>query len=419
MPDPTPPTAPAPDVNKPTQTAVGDALALMLDPRRARVQARAPLDLLLSRPHGFAFVQAARLLELALADVPDADGRSAFERVVRFRNSLSLRFEPSEIEALEAYARDTCQDQPVDGQAGANADTDPDTEPTDAAPHPLAHLDRIDITLPFFGLLGNNGALPNHYTEQIARRESYQKDFAARAFLDIFTNRAATLFYRAWRKHRLPVLYEADRRQHYLPLVLAVAGFGMPGADRSHGARHRLRDESLAYFAGTLQQRPISAVQIERLVAHHFNVGCRIEQFVGHWFDLPDEACTRLGQTQAVLGSTAISGSRVWQRDLRIRLLLGPMRADRFRTLLPRAEASLALGELLRLTVGPTLEIEVRLILQREDVVGARLGGDAADAGADADAGGGPQLGWNSWLQTRPAANDRYDVVYELHDTAA
>ncbi len=346
MPDPTPPaspTVPAPDVNEPARTAVGDALALMLDPRRVRVQARAPLDLLLSRPHGFAFVQAARLLELALADVPDADGRSAFERVVRFRNSLSLRFEPSEIEALEAYARDTRQGQPVDGQAGANADLDPDadadTEPTDAAPHPLAHLDRIDITLPFFGLLGNNGALPNHYTEQIARRESYQKDFAARAFLDIFTNRAATLFYRAWRKHRLPVLYEADRRQHYLPLVLAVAGFGMPGADRSHSARHRLRDESLAYFAGTLQQRPISAVQIERLVAHHFNVGCRIEQFVGHWFDLPDEACTRLGQSQAVLGSTAISGSRVWQRDLRIRLLLGPMRADRFRTLLPKTDA--------------------------------------------------------------------------------
>jgi type VI secretion system protein ImpH len=408
VPDPATPTTPAPDAPEPAPTAVGDALALMLDPRRARVQARAPLDLLLSRPHGFAFVQAARLLALSLADVPDADGRSAFERIVRFRNSLSLRFEPSEIEALEAYAldtRDTRDDAPVD------ADADPDR--SDTAPHPLAHLDRIDITLPFFGLLGNNGALPNHYTEQIARRESYQKDFAARAFLDIFTNRAATLFYRAWRKHRLPVLYEADRRQHYLPLVLAVAGFGMPGADRSHGARHRLRDESLAYFAGTLQQRPISAVQIERLVAHHFNVGCRIEQFVGHWFDLPDEACTRLGQSQAVLGSTAISGSRVWQRDLRIRLLLGPMRAERFRTLLPRAEASLALGELLRLTVGPTLEVEVRLILQREDVIGASLG----DAGADSTSG--PQLGWNSWLQTRPATTDRDDVVYELHDAAA
>ncbi len=398
MPDPT---SAAPDANERAPTVVGGALALMLDPRRARVQARAPLDLLLSRPHSFAFVQAARLLELALADVPDADGRGAFERVVRFRNSLSLRFEPSEIEALEAYARDTANDQPIDADR------------SDTAPHPLAHLDRIEITLPFFGLLGNNGALPNHYTEQIARRESYQKDFAARAFLDIFTNRAATLFYGAWRKHRLPVLYETDRRQHYLPLVLAVAGFGMPGADRSHGARHRLRDESLAYFAGTLQQRPISAAQIERLVAHHFNVGCRIEQFVGHWFDLPDEACTRLGQSQAVLGSTAISGSRVWQRDLRIRLLLGPMRADRFRTLLPRAEASLALGELLRLTVGPTLEIEVRLILQRQDVVGASFG----DAGADVTSG--PQLGWNSWLQTRPAANDRDDVVYELHDAAA
>ena len=384
-----------------------DALELLFNPRSARARARAPLDVLFDKPHGFSFFQAARLLELALADVPEADGQSAFERVVRFRNSLSLNFAPSEIEALKTHARLVREDDDAGADGGGE---------TTAPPHPLQHIEHIDITLPFFGLLGNSGALPNHYTEQIARREVYQKDYAARAFLDIFTNRAAALFYQAWRKHRLPVQYERDQQQHYLPLLLAVAGFGMPGSDRSHKARHSLRDESLAYFAGTLQQRPVSAAQVERMVAHHFGVGCRIEQFVGHWFDLPDEACTRLGQAQAVLGASAISGGRVWQRDLRIRLLLGPLDRERFRALLPRADASQALGELMRLTVGPTIEVEVRLILQRDAVTGASLG--RHDETDEADAGG-VQLGWNTWLQSGPAANDRDDVVYELHEAAA
>ena len=396
----------------PERMRSADALELLFDPRSARVRARAPLDVLFDKPHGFSFFQAARLLDLALADVPDADGQSAFERVVRFRNSLSLNFAPSEIEALKTHARIAHEE----GDAGSPSDP----SGAEAAPlHPLQHIEHIDITLPFFGLLGNSGALPNHYTEQIARREVYQKDYAARAFLDIFTNRAAALFYQAWRKHRLPVQYERDRQQHYLPLLLAVAGFGMPGSDRSHKARHRLRDESLAYFAGTLQQRPVSAAQVERMVAHHFGVGCRIEQFVGHWFDLPDEACTRLGQAQAVLGASAISGGRVWQRDLRIRLLLGPLDRKSFRALLPRADASQALSELMRLTVGPTIEVEVRLILQRGAVTGASLGRHDATDGADETDAGGVQLGWNTWLQSGPAANDRDDVVYELHEAAA
>ena len=395
MSEPTPiPTADSASVPPP-----GGAFAALFDPRAARARAEAPLDVLLDKPHGFAFFQAARLLERAFDGVPASDGRSAFDAVVRFRNSVSLAFAPSEIEALGVGAR-----TPDSHDAG---DDDGDT-PT--ASQRLRGVERIDITLPFFGLLGNNGALPNHYTEQVARREIYQKDFAARAFLDIFAHRAALLFYKAWRKHRLPVQFEQDRQRHYLPLVLAVAGFGLPGSDRTHSARHRVRDESLAYFAGALQQRPVSAGQIERIVAHHFGVACRIEQFVGHWFDLPDAACTRLGQTQAVLGASALSGARVWQRDLRIRLLLGPLTRARFRALLPRGEAAQALGELVRLTVGPTIEVEVRLVLQRDAVGGTSLGGAAGEGAA--------QLGWDSWLHTGPAANDRDDVVYELHQAA-
>ncbi|OXH82979.1 type VI secretion protein, partial [Burkholderia multivorans] len=72
--------------------------------------------------------------------------------------------------------------------------------------------------------LGAQGALPLHYTEQIAAREHLKRDHAARAFFDVFSNRATALFYAAWKKYRLPFHYELDRDERYLPLLLAIAG---------------------------------------------------------------------------------------------------------------------------------------------------------------------------------------------------
>ena len=58
-------------------------------------------------------------------------------------------------------------------------------------------LDSLAITPTFFGMLGGQGALPLRYTEIVAERESLWRDRAARAFFDIFSNRATALFYLA------------------------------------------------------------------------------------------------------------------------------------------------------------------------------------------------------------------------------
>ena len=85
-------------------------------------------------------------------------------------------------------------------------------------------LDNLAITPSFFGMLGGQGALPLRYTEIVAERESVWRDRAARAFFDIFSNRATALFYLAWKKYRLPLQYEVDNSKHYLPLLLSLAG---------------------------------------------------------------------------------------------------------------------------------------------------------------------------------------------------
>lgn len=338
---------------------------------------------LLEEPHAFGFFQALRLLERWLRRQEGLGSAQVLGPRVVVRNPLSLAFPASEIAEVS-----------VDGDVQADEHGVPQS----------ASLRRLEITPAFIGLLGAGGALPRFYTELIAEREVVQRDRAGRAFLDIFQHRAAVLFYQAWQKHRFPVQFEADRENRYLPLVLSVAGLG-------HGTlRRRLRagdggvaDDALAYFAGALQRRPVSAETLQRVLCQYFGVPVALEQFVGRWFALPPDNQSHLGLRNMRLGVDLVMGARIWQRDLRVRLTIGPLDKKRFARFLPGGPAALALSELLRLLTGVTLEYEVRLTLRAQDVQGVALHG-AAPA----------RLGWNSFLVTHPETQDRSDVGYDL-----
>ena len=365
-------------------------------PAPQRRQIVGVVDRLLAEPHRFQFFQAVRLLERWFVQQSGDSSTQALGRRLQFRNSVSLAFPPSEIEQLSVHRRSL-------GEKEAAAHDGPDA------------IERIEITPAFMGLLGTGGTLPLYYTETLARRELFQKDTAARAFLDVFQQRAVSLFYQGWKKHRLALQYEADRQNRFLPAVLAVAGLGQKALRerlQDDGGGH---DESLAYFAGTLQQRPVSARQLQQLLGEYFNVPATVEQFVGRWYALPAAGVTRLGALNGVLGMNAVMGERVWQRDLRVRVLLGPLDRAAFQRFLPGAQGARALQKLLTLLTGVTLEYEVRLRLRKEDVQGVRLSTRGQEAAND---GGAGRLGWNAFLQTRPERADREDVAYEIHAAA-
>lgn len=341
---------------------------------------------LLSQPHRFGLFQALRLIEHWHRSArPSTDRRpraQVLATVVHFRNSLSLAFPASEIEAL----------RPAEPPA--------DRRDVDVCEGPPP----VELTPACFGLLGVAGALPHFYTELFAHRELHHKDTAARAFLDVFQQRAVSLFYEAWRKHRLALQYEDDRRRHFLPHVLALGGLGQEALrQRLRTGAGALADESAAFFTGALQQRVRSAAQIERVLSAHFGVPVRLEQFVGRWNELPREAQTCLGR-MGVLGETALVGARVWQRDLRVRLHLGPLGRETFDAFLPCGRHAAALRDWLALLAGPCLEYEVHLTLAPEHAPGPRLG--AAE--------GGVRLGWDAWLRTRPTDRPLNDARYEL-----
>lgn len=343
---------------------------------------------LLAEPYRFEFFQALRILETLFVR-QGVHGADALPSRLRFRNSLSLGFPASEIEQLQAFDRDG---QPL---------SDPSALDDGQA---LDDLGEVHLTPAFTGLLGNAGALPRHYTEQIAQREIYQRDRAARAFLDVFTTRAVALHYAAWKKYRLPLHYELDRRERFLPMVLALAGVGMPALrDRLVDGDADVFDQAIAHYAGGIRQHPVSASFLQRILSDYFQVPVRIEQFIGAWYRVPEQQRTRLGIGNASLGSTALAGDRVWQRDLRMRLWFGPLDRDQFDSLLPGHSAALALAKWLTLLTGASLEYEVRLTLKAAHVRGVSMGT------------GGARLGWDSYLCSQPSAQPRSDTRYGIH----
>lgn len=266
-------------------------------------------------------------------------------------------------------------------------------------------LGTVDLTPAFIGLLGGRGTLPLGYTERIGEREHYQRDYAARAFLDIFSNRAVALFYAAWKKHRLAFQYELNREERFLPLALALAGMGLKSLrSRLSAEPGAVFDQSIAYYSAGLRQRPLSAAFLQSMLAEHFAAPLRIEQFAGAWYQVPEIQLTRLGEGNAVLGSTALAGGRVWQRDLRLRLWFGLLRRRQFEDFLPGGSAAAALTKWFTLTAGSSFEYEVRLVLHRQDVQGIGL-----------QLSSGGRLGWDAFVATRQAMEHRADASYLVH----
>ncbi|KLJ01992.1 type VI secretion system baseplate subunit TssG [Luteimonas sp. FCS-9] len=344
---------------------------------------------LLAEPHRFEFFQAMRILEHLFVG-QGTTVADAVPRHLRFRNTLSLGFPAAELEAVQAYASDG---EPLEKPAAIEHAAATET------------VGEVHLTPSFMGLLGVSGALPLHYTETLAERETYQRDRAARAFLDIFTTRAVALHYGAWKKHRLAMQYELDRRERFLPLALSLGGLGMDGLrDRMRGGDGEIFDQAAAYYAGAIRQRPVSAAMLRQVLCEYFGVDVQVEQFAGAWYTVPADQRTRLGMANAGLGTTALAGDRVWQRDLRMRLSIGPLDRAAFDDFLPGGSAALALGKWLTLLTGCVLEYEVRLVIRAEDVQPVGF----------VDGRGG-RLGWDSHLCTRPSPTPRSDACYHLH----
>ncbi|MBN1086023.1 type VI secretion system baseplate subunit TssG [Erwinia aphidicola] len=79
----------------------------------------------------------------------------------------------------------------------------------------------------FLGMYGVDSPLPGAYLDDIAqRREGHE---ATTAFLDIFSHRITTQYYRIWRKYAYPATFEAGGHDATSQCLLGLVGLGIPG----------------------------------------------------------------------------------------------------------------------------------------------------------------------------------------------
>jgi type VI secretion system protein ImpH len=333
-----------------------------------------PLDQhIVDEPSGFQFFQAVRLLEKIYPNLKPV-GREALphEEIVRFRSRVTLDFPASEIHELR-----------------------PRNDETDVGPP-------FEMLVNFMGMVGVSGVLPRTYSDLVLERIRY-RDTALWAFLDIFTHRSVSLFYKAWAKYRFPIGYEHGN-DDFTSSLLDFVGLGTE-ALRGHMSLAS-GDESLLPYAGLITQKPHSVNAIENVLSDYFNTTARVDQFFGQWLKLSDQDIVSLGRRNHSLGRTAIAGTSVWDHQSKFRLRLGPLTLEQFQAFLPNGSAHQALGSILRFMVGLEFDFDVQLILMRKQVPASILTTRAKRR---------PMLGWTSFLKTTPVEQDDEQLVLSLN----
>jgi type VI secretion system protein ImpH len=326
----------------------------------------APVDAPIEDAHAFDLVPLVLLLErLHPERAPVGRGTAPADEVVRFRVPPSITFPPGEVRALSREG-------------------------------PRAPYD-VQVHLP--ALTGPMATLPWHYTEEVRDRSAEQDD-ALRDFLDLLHHRTLSLFVRAAARAR-PTGGTGD--------LLGRTLLSLMGA---HGVRALqalpIPAESVLSYASLFVPQVRSAVGLEQCLADYFDVPVTVRQFTGGRYAIDDADRTMLdgegGGFDAPLGEGTVVGDVVFDPSARVTIDVGPVDFATYRRFLPGGDASAALAGLVRQYVDDAVEAEVHLVLARDSVPGVVL--EPEDEGV--------QLGWTTWVTTRPRTMDAVEVSLPL-----
>jgi type VI secretion system protein ImpH len=345
---------------------------------------------LVHEPYRFGFFQAVRLLWRVMRERggPGGSGpckpvgldHSPDQEAVRFRTVPSLSFSTGAIGQVRQPAKDHGP---------------------------------LEMVVSFLGLMGPNGAMPYHYTRLLLRRLR-DKDYSLRDLLDLFNHRLVSLFYRVWEKYRLPFAYERSRLDPFgAPTDPATHGLYCMVGLGTAGLRRRLGtdDEAVLFYGGLFTHFPRSALGLERMLQDLFQMPVRVLQLQGQWLmlgkddrsEMPSESNPKGLNNQ--LGESLVVGERIYDVQSKFRLLLGPLKYDQFRDLLPNGKRLKRVHEITTLYVGPELDFDVQLILEHAEVPWSQLGDQAEEP---------PHLGLNTWVRCQEFKRDVDDTVFFL-----
>jgi type VI secretion system protein ImpH len=247
----------------------------------------------------------------------------------------------------------------------------------------------------FFGLFGPNGPMPLHLTEYARGRIHNEGDETFARFVDLFHHRMLSFFYRAWAESRPVAHLDRPLEDRFSRRLGSLIGIGI---DQLRG-RDAMPDYAKLHFAGLMSNHTHNAEGLLAILRSYFHMPISIEQYVGTWFTIPENARLRLGETPATgaLGVTTSLGARVWECQSKFRLIVGPLTMKDYQRMLPGGSSLHRLVALVRNYLGDEFDWDVQLILDRSEVKPATLGAFG-------------QLGWTTWFEGALPQRDPDDL---------
>jgi type VI secretion system protein ImpH len=321
-------------------------------------------------PYEFGFFQALRRIECANSSKPRL-GQAArpADEPLRLCQEPSLSFAPSTLSSFE----------------------------------PAGNGRAARLSVRFFGLFGPNGPMPLHLSEYARDRLRNAGDPTLTAFADLFHHRLLTLFFRAWANANPVVSFDRPESDRFSVYAAALVGRGMPSLRK----RDAVPDLAKLHYAGRFACGTRNAEGLTAVLADFFRLPVAIEEFVGHWLELPTDARWRLGSSRSTgqMGIGTVIGPRVWDRQYKFRVRFGPLGIDDYRRLLPGGPSLIRLVAMIRNYLGDELEWDLNLILRKEETPRIKLGKQG-------------QLGWTTWLASRAPERDAQDLRLRALDYA-
>ena len=300
--------------------------------------ARWPIAELLDRePYLFEFFQAVRLMARMEPQRQVVGGfNNPASEVVRFGANPDVAFPASEIQSLEPRA----------------------------GKPPVMRVN-------FMGLHGPLGVLPGP-TANWSMSGSARATPRCAISSTCSTTGSSRCFTRLGRNTTLRFPTSAASSTAFRTTSWRSSGLDTPGLQN----RQDVADDSLLFYGGLLSMHSRSAAGLRQVLWDYFNVPVEIEQFVGAWYPVEVESQCSLGENGGYseqLGFGAVVGNEIWDQQSRVRIQLGPLTLEQYVDFLPGHEGHRQLRSLTRFYTGGEYDVEVQLILRRQEVPACEL----------------------------------------------
>ncbi len=295
------------------------------------------LRALLNKARSFSFFQAIRLLRHLSAEARDGSDAEACA-TISIRPNLSLAFQPSDIEAIEA----------LEGDAGYR------------------------ITANFLGLYGTASPLPTFYTEDLLA-EAAQDESVCRDFIDIFNQSIYDLLYQGWLKYR-QFLNIAEVNDHaYLERLYCLLGLGAEPLRSSQDIPGG--DYRLLRYIGLFTQHPRSAAGLGAMLRDALgDIPLEIVSCIPRKASIPPSQRMQMGLSGSQLGIDSYLGEEIPDRMGKFRIQVGPLDQAGFLRFTPGNESYDLLVALTESYLADPLAYEMELILGARQAQTVALG---------------------------------------------